>query len=132
MKVIKHMVTALAFFMLITPAFAASDISGAYKCTGYDPESKNSYDADLTVKKTGETYKFVWKMNDTSFSGTGFFSTTSADTIAAEWWNPKNQNSSGVMIYQVKPNVLDGHWVYADKETLGTETCKKASAADES
>lgn len=115
---------ALSLCVLAAPAYA--DIAGSYKCTGYDPDDKSSYNADLMVTKTGDTYSFKWTESDSSFSGTGLYSKSSADVVAAEFWNPKNQNKSGVIIYQAKPDgVLDGTWAYSDKATIGTESCKK-------
>lgn len=120
-------ILALSLTVLAMPVLADKDIAGSYKCTGYDPESKNSYDTDLTITKTGDTFHFKWQESDTSYSGTGIFSKSAPDVVAAEFWNPKNQNQSGVIVYQAKADgSIDGHWAYADKGTLGTETCKKS------
>lgn len=125
MKFACNLVVAFSLAVLSIPAWAESDISGSYKCTGYDSEAKSSYDADLMIVKTGDSYSFKWKESDSEFSGTGIFSKAATDIVAAEFWNPSNQNKSGVIIYQVKTDTLNGNWAYADKGTVGTETCKK-------
>jgi hypothetical protein len=124
-KLIRSIILAVSFTVFALPVCAEQDITGIYKCTGYDPGDKSSYDSELTIAKTGDTYSFKWKENDTNFSGTGFFSSTAPDLIAVEWWKPKGQNTSGVIIYKASAGLLDGHWAYADKEVIGTETCKK-------
>lgn len=124
----KQMNPALFLFaasLLTMPVFAA-DPNGSYNCTGYDPITQNNYESELKIVQTGATYNFKWKGLNQDFSGTGLFSKSSSDVIAAEFWDPKNQNLSGVIIYQVKADEsLVGTWTYADKGVIGTETCNK-------
>lgn len=109
-----------------TPLFAEVDISGAYKCMGKDPLNKSDYAIDLLVTKTGETYSFKWGGTGKEYSGTGLFSKNINNVIAVEFWNPNNQNTSGVILYQVQPDgTLNGDWTIADQRLTGSEICNK-------
>jgi hypothetical protein len=105
----------------------AADVSGIYKCTGNDADASNTYETDLTISKTGDTFHFAWQGAEVKeYSGTGLFSKGASNVIASEFWDPKNQNDSGVIIYNVKSDgKLDGVWAIADKKGIGTETCNK-------
>ncbi len=116
-------ITMIALFSL---PLHADDISGTYKCSGYDPFVKASYNADLTVSKTGDTYRLQWGTGGKDFAGTGMISKQFTNAIAAEYWNPSNQNNSGVILYKIQPdNTLEGDWTVSDQSMIGNETCKK-------
>lgn len=111
--------------LLSSPLYAA-DITGNYHCTGSDPFSKSDYTSELTITRTGETYGFKWGVAGKEFSGTGVISRQGKDFVAAEYWNPSNENNSGVVIYKITDdNTLEGDWTVSEKNLIGSETCKK-------
>lgn len=123
MKFIQRTSLALVSMLLALPV--AADIPGAYKCTGVDPVEKSNYEIGLAIMKTGDTYSFKWKEEGVEYAGTGL-ANRSGTAAVAEFWNPKNPNKSGVIVYQIQPDgTLDGAWTYADGTTVGTENCKK-------
>lgn len=131
MKVIRQMIPRVTLFLIIcfsTLANAEPNIIGSYKCTGYDPFKKVNYNSEFAILKTGETYQMKWLEveENIKYAGTGFFSRTAQDLLVAEFWNTKNPNISGVIIFQVNPdNTLEGSWTFSDKHLIGYETCKK-------
>ncbi len=128
MKKIVRFTVCAAMSIFSCMASASTDISGNYKCTGFDANVKSNYTSSLVIQKTGDAYNLMWKSGDVSYTGTGIFSKTAPDTLATIFINPEEKIKSGVMIYQVKPNgSLDGSWVYVNNTVMSTETCDKSA-----
>lgn len=122
--IVSACVASFSLFPLLVQADI--DITGPYKCMGKDPFTKNDYSIDLVISQTGGTYHFKWGTAGKEFSGTGLFSKSVNNIVAVEFWNPQNENSSGVVVYQVQPDgTLNGDWAVADQALVGVEICKK-------
>lgn len=117
--------TAVSFFS--ASIYADADISGNYKCTGYDANAKSNYETELVIQKTGSTYNLTWKLGDITYFGTGMFSKTAHDVLASTFVNSKEKEKAGLIIYQAKNDgSLDGSWVYANGEVVSSESCNKS------
>lgn len=124
----RSVLMALSLLVLSMPVMADVDITGSYKCSGNDPSDYKDYNSVLIVKNTGQTYDFKWEIVDTGerFYGTGLFSSTIPEQISVEFWNTRNLNNSGVIIYNVISNGnLEGTYTYAEKDYIGRENCTK-------
>ncbi len=105
-----------------------TDISGVYICTGHDPFNNfnNHYKSKTTIKKTNQTYQFIWQDPLGRFIGTGVTAAGQSDFVAAYFANVNKPNHVGVVIYKILDNGdLSGTWTLKDKNSIGEEICKK-------
>lgn len=122
---IKLIFSLILFSFYCLSAFAASEITGRYKCSVFDPKNNSHYDETLTVEKTGDTYRMLYYSSPDSTApyimGTGILTENS---FASFNWSP-SESWRGIALFAVKDNSLDGTWATLNKQQVGTETCNK-------
>ena len=59
-----------ALVVLFSAGFALADPVGHYSVAGANPGGGGKYSGDVTVDKTGDTYKVVWQVGDDTYIGT--------------------------------------------------------------
>lgn len=116
------------FYAILLSTLTASvyaDVVGNYKCSVFDPKKNSHYDENLTVAKTGDTYRLQYYPPDSSIPyelGTGILS---GDAFAVISWDPTT-TWSGPEVFAVKSDgSLEGTWATMGKTLLGTENCTK-------
>jgi hypothetical protein len=60
--------------LLLAAAFAApalADPTGSWLVNGGNADGSGAYQGKITVERDGETYKAIWVVGDTKFTGTG-------------------------------------------------------------
>ena len=129
-----HKIALLAILSVFTfGAYADTtpDISGTYKCSGFDPYSQKNFNENLVFTKTGATYSM--QLIDSSSTvpymlGTAMFNSDTKNAFSFVCWDPNKPESFGVGLYQIKADgSLDGVWTTKDTTQVGTETCTKAN-----
>lgn len=124
----------LITLLLIGTTFAAEkinstfpDITGNYKCRGYDPDDKGNYTNVISVKKMGANYSFQWLDNNgypTAY-GTGVVNTNLPNTIAVAYENLTYKTNTGIILYTFKDGSLKGTWTFKGYHQLGSDNCQK-------
>lgn len=113
-----------------TPTKTTSkDISGTYKCSGYDPYDKTNYNENIVFKKTDETYSIQLIHDDSVVPynlGTGVMSKNVDNAIALVYWDPQKPTTMGTELFEIKSDgSLDGVWTSSGTKVIGTELCSK-------
>lgn len=128
------LVTVLGMAMLCCVPIVTSaqpDISGTYKCLGYDPTSNNpNFKENITFKKNGDTYKVELVENNSVIPyliGTGIVNKNIDNAISFVFWDPTNATKrTGTEFVRINTDgSLDGVFAYINKNIAGKETCKK-------
>lgn len=131
MKIIQHLLMITALLLGIsTVAYADnSDISGSYECKGYDPYVKTYYNGTIDIKKTGNTYHFIWHLGGNDiYNGTGLINKNLPNVVSAIFYSSDDVKSAGVETFNIQPDgTLEGQWTMNGKDLVGRETCKKVS-----
>ena len=113
-------ILAVLFALLIgtTVAFAADPV-GTYTVTGSNPSDGSHYRGTVTVTRTGDTYRVVWKIGNARYEGTGL---GDKDFLAVSY---ASGHSSGLALYGADGGNWDGVWTYAGSRKVGAETWKR-------
>ena len=61
----------LALPLMLMASAAAADPTGNYNVVGVNPDSGREYRGQVSVTRTGETYRVVWNIGGTQYIGTG-------------------------------------------------------------
>jgi hypothetical protein len=118
------------------PAMANSggtggDVSGTYKCSGYDPYDKTNYTENIVLKKNGDSTYNVQLIHSDSVVpynlGTGVAMQGVNNAISYTYWDPQKPTVMGTEIFEVKPDgSLVGSWTSSGTNWVGTENCTKS------
>ncbi len=102
---------------------------GSYQCVYADPTTHQNHQANLTVTKLGDTYKFIWMVDGKAYYGTGIFNKKVANVIAvSEYWEPINASNTGIAIYHItEDGSLEGNWAETNYGFVSDELCQKQS-----
>ena len=100
-----------------TAAFAADPV-GSYSVEGKNP-SGTSYDGTVTVTSTGQTYKVVWDIGGTTYTGTAI---GNKDFIGVSYQSGDN---TGLALFGEDGGNWQGVWTYAGGTSMGTEVWKR-------
>jgi hypothetical protein len=107
---------AAGIFFLASASFAlAADPVGHYTVEGNNPDHGANYTGDVTVSKTGQTYKIVWTIGGTKYYGTGI---GDENFLAISY---KSGSETGLALYGEKDEGWVGIWTYAGGKALGAE-----------
>jgi hypothetical protein len=106
---------AIAAIAFSTTLAFAGDPVGHYKVDGTGPSGGNAYSGEVSVEKTGDTYKVVWTIGQQEFIGTGV-GNDEFMTVAY-----KSGDNTGIALYGQDGTGWKGIWTYAGGTTLGTE-----------
>jgi hypothetical protein len=105
---------AILSFGLAIPAWA--DPSGTYSVSGSNPDGGASYEGTVTITKTGDTFKIVWKIGDTSTTGTAVGNDEILSIGYASGAKP------GVGLYVKQDGKWKGVWSYLGQTSVGQES----------
>jgi hypothetical protein len=114
----KILVGACLAFVLGTVA-ALADPVGKYEVTGTNPGSGSSYTGQVTVERTGDTYKVTWIVAGKRYDGTGI---GNADFLAVSY---RSGNDTGLALYGQEGDGWKGIWAYAGSKQLGSESWER-------
>jgi hypothetical protein len=105
---------AAAVVLIATPVFA--DPVGKYSIRGTNPGDGRPYSGEVTVTKTGDTYRVVWLIGSDTYTGTGI---GSDDFLAVSY---RSGNETGLALYGRRPDgSWHGIWTYAGGRQIGTD-----------
>src|SRR6188474_519666 len=117
---------------LSSAVFAMPNITGNWKCTGYDPMMKKDFHVSGEIQKNGDVYSLVnWKDNDTNDarSGTALHNKALKDSLAVMFWDNDDAEKTGFGIYQIKSaNKIVGTWTMKNGKVATEETCERVKA----
>ena len=119
----------VALFYFSCCALSAFEIEGHYSASGFDPYFKNSYTGTaLIIEDDNDVYQFRWDYDQGGklyeSMGTGI---RVGDFISIVFRDLPSENASeeGVQIYKITDDSLEGPFVLADKNLIGTEKLTK-------
>ncbi len=132
----KLFITKLMFAGIIlglsSAVFALPDITGNWKCMGYDPMQKKKFVVSGEIKKTGDTYSFInWKGDETNGtrSATGIHNNKMENSLSVMFWSNNNPEYVGFGLYQIKSaNKIVGTWTMKNGKVTAEETCERIKA----
>lgn len=108
--------TLAAAILLLSSGLAFADPVGHYAVAGANPGGDGKYSGEVTVEKTGDTYKVVWHVGDDTFIGTGI---GAKDFTAISY---KSGKDTGLALYaEQSDGSWEGYWTYAGGTQIGTE-----------
>lgn len=111
--------------LIFTNAYSAS-IVGKYKCSIHDYDENSRYERDLTIAKTGKTYRLQYYSSDNSsipdMLGTGVLD---GNAFAAINWKPSSEWIGPFLFIVKEDGLLEGTWSSTQSKTVNTEICKK-------
>lgn len=104
-------------------------IEGTYRGNGFDPYLNKTYTTKVVIKKdASDVYQATWNEEEAdrrySFSGTGIRYKDQVSFIFKIGGDSSSQ-VVGVQMYTIKGNILEGPFVYLDKNLVGTEKLVK-------
>ena len=107
---------AFAAALLIVSATAAlADPVGKYDVEGTNPGNGKTYSGTVSVERTGQTYKIVWEIGGTSYTGTGI---GNKDFMAVSY---RSGSQTGLALYAPDGDGWIGVWTYAGGTQMGTD-----------
>jgi hypothetical protein len=104
---------AAAAFLFVTPVLA--DPVGVYDVVGSNPGGGSSYQGQVAIERTGDTYRVSWDIGGTRYSGTGL----GDDKFLAVSY--RSGNDTGLALYGAAGRDWHGVWTYAGGRQVGTE-----------
>lgn len=114
----RTLLVAVALLCSSALAFAA-DPAGSYSVSGTNPGNGSSYRGSVTVSRTGNTYRVIWVVGGTRYTGTGI---GNREGLAVSY---RSGNSTGLALYGSDGGNWQGVWTYAGGHDLGTEIWKR-------
>lgn len=114
-------VAAAAVFLFATRVLA-DDLVGVYSVVGTNPGGGGSYQGEVVVERTGDTYRVTWNIGGTHYTGTGI---GDGRFIAVSY---TSGSESGLALYAASGPDWQGVWAYAGGHELGTERFTRAPA----
>lgn len=122
--------TCLLVLGLAGPALA--DPTGTYQVTGTNPDSGGTYTGTVTVTRTGETYRVVWDIAGTRFTGTGLGAVIRNNKFTI---GPADENDIAISVGYVSGKTFgmamyflqddgswNGVWTYGGSRDVASET----------
>jgi hypothetical protein len=110
---------AAAVLCLAAVAPAWADPAGTYTVSGTNPDGTTKYQGTVTVTDTGDTFKVVWTIGDSTTTGTAI---GNDDVLSIGYATGDN---TGVALFTSKNGVWDGVWSYLGQTKLGLEEWTK-------
>jgi hypothetical protein len=109
---------AVAVLGCFASAAFAADPTGTYNVQGKNP-SGTSYEGTVTVTNTGDTYKVVWQVGGSTYTGTAI---GNKDFLGVSYQSGDN---TGLALYGEDGGNWNGVWTYAGGTSIGTEVWKR-------
>jgi hypothetical protein len=104
---------AAALLWSVATAFAADPV-GSYDVQGNNPDG-SKYAGTVTVTQTGQTYRVVWKIGNTRYTGTAI---GDKNFLAVSY---QSGNESGLALYGADGDDWKGIWTYSGGTKMGAE-----------
>jgi hypothetical protein len=114
-KEISIMRAVLTLAFVLFAGVANADPVGKYEVTGTNPGGKSTYTGQVTVERTGDTYRVVWNVGGTRYVGTGI---GNKEFIAVSY---RSGDQTGLALYAEDGDGWGGVWTYAGGKQMGTE-----------
>lgn len=102
-----------AILLVVTPALA--EPVGTYDVVGTNPGGGSGYQGQVSIERTGDTYRVTWDIAGTRFTGTGI---GDANFIAVSY---RAGNNTGLALYGATGRDWQGVWTYAGGRQVGSE-----------
>jgi hypothetical protein len=106
---------ACAAIMLSAGTAWAGDPAGTYDVKGSNPGSGTAYSGTVTVERTGQTFRVIWKIGSETYIGTGIGDENGLSVAY------RLGNQTGVAVYAALGANWSGVWTYAGSRTIGGE-----------
>jgi len=104
---------AAALLWSVVAAFAADPV-GSYEVQGNNPDG-SKYSGTVTVTQTGQTYRVVWKIGSTRYTGTAI---GDKNFLAVSY---QSANQTGLALYGADGDNWKGIWTYSGGTSMGAE-----------
>jgi hypothetical protein len=114
----RPLVAAAALVLAGIASPVAAQVSGTYSVEGKDTDG-TAYRGSVTVTPIGENYRVVWRIGDTTYSGTGL-SAGEAFAVSYSW-----RNNVGVGLYVREGDAWIGIWTGSDQREQGAEIWRR-------
>ena len=90
--------------------------TGKFIVTGQNPGSSSHYKGAVSVKKTGDTYRVVWKIGRTIYRGVGIYS---KPIFSVAYYSRK---LTGIAVYKEQDDgAWRGEWTVMGSRLIGFE-----------
>lgn len=133
------LLAALAF-MFSTAGYAEDNITGEYKCHGYDPIEDVRYQGGtLSIEANDDYYKLDWSFQDgSSYKGKGLLNDSETVISSLLWQVDKADRGGqevkgyGLQVYEIikEGAKLKGKWLISDNDNVGYEVCERIDDDD--
>jgi hypothetical protein len=104
---------AAALLWSVATAFAADPV-GSYDVEGTNPDG-SKYTGSVTVSRTGQTYRVIWRIGNTRYNGTAI---GDKDFLAISY---QSGSQSGLALYGADGDDWKGIWTYSGGTSVGAE-----------
>ncbi len=96
-----------------------------YICNGFDPVKKEKYVGNMRITVKENHLQFNWKFNHNSetYRGSGLPSKQDPATIGVVFTNTRDSKETGLQLYHIDGNHLDGRWIRLNNDYVGFENC---------
>ncbi len=111
------LMAAVLLLTVAARAFAADPV-GAYDVQGTSPGGSD-YTGTVKVTKTGQTYKIVWEIGDTRYTGTAIGDN---QFLAITY---KSEGETGLALYGADGGNWKGIWTHSGGNKTGREMWKR-------
>ena len=105
----------LTLVFVLFAGVAWADPVGKYDVTGTNPGGKSSYSGEVTVERTGDTFRVVWMVGGQRYVGTGI---GNGEFIAVSY---RSGDQTGLALYAQEGDGFVGVWTYSGGKQIGTE-----------
>lgn len=121
-----------SLFSISAASFAFPDITGNWRCSGYDPYVKQNFSVSGEIQKSGDTYSLVnWKNDATGElrSGTGVANEKADNSFAAIFWSNNDPSMVGFAVSKVySADKMVGTWTVKNGTMSAEETCERIAS----
>lgn len=99
---------------------AASALEGRYTIEGRSPGEGASYEGEVEVRRTGDTYAVAWRTTGGNYIGTGM---VTGGVLSIVYTSTQARGLPGLASYEiVADRVTKGIWTSLGARATGTET----------
>ena len=114
-----RMFIGAAAALALSAIAASADPVGKYQVSGTNPGNGSAYSGEVSVQRTGDTFKVTWTVGGKRYDGTGI---GSSDFIAVSY---RAGNDTGLALCAQDGEGWKGIWAYAGSQKLGTEVWER-------
>jgi hypothetical protein len=107
---------AVALVLTVTAGTALASPVGRYEVSGTNPGGGEKYSGEVSVERTGDTFRVVWVVGGQQFTGTGI---GDKNFLAVSY---RSGDQTGLALYAEEGDgTWVGVWTYAGGKKIGTE-----------